>query len=261
MRDSPKRQVAIPQAALPQSVAPLSELQDSSSPYNEAGRSGKQQGSTYSVVLPDGTQAIAVATGGAPTDPWTVLGSLSTLELIIDAEFGWSDNIQAFAASKGNGTTEPVWKDMGNGLYAYHFTAADELFVVHHVNHDYKLGSNAYPHVHFLADEAMNAGEQITWNVKYTIAKGHQQGQSLTAIPTNFDMTYIATGTEIAGEHIILECSDLQAFDLIEPDALILVGVTLVSKNVSGKIFGILHDLHYETDRLGTINKSPNFYN
>jgi hypothetical protein len=179
---------------------------------------------------------------------------------LLDAEFGWSDNIQAFSASKGNGTTEPVWRDMGNGMYSYHFTAADELFVIHHVNHDYKQGTNAYPHIHFLVDQVMNAGEQVTWKICYVIAKGHQQGQSLTAPTTEFNMTYTATGTEVAGEHIILECSDLQAFDLIEPDTLIIVCATLVSENVTGRIFGLLHDLHYQTDRHSTLNKAPNFY-
>jgi hypothetical protein len=186
-------------------------------------------------------------------------GNFTTLD-DADIKTGWSDNIQAFSASKGNGTTEPVWKDMGNDMYAYHFTAADELFATHHVNHDYKVGTNAYPHVHFLVDQVMTAGEQVTWNIRYTIAKGHQQGQSLTAPTVNFDMTYTATGTELAGEHLILECSDLQAFDLIEPDTLILIGVTLVSENVAGRVFGILHDLHYQSDVVNTLNKAPNFY-
>ena len=208
----------------------------------------------------------ALSAGGGGSAVLSVTGddvdNTDPLNPVIDfsKEFGWSDNIQAFSASKGNGTTEPVWRDMGNGMYAYHFTPADELFVVHHVNHDYKQGTNAYPHIHFLVDEVMNAGEQVTWKICYTIAKGHQQGQSLTVPTTEFNMTYTATGTEVAGEHLILECSDLQAFDLIEPDTIIIVCATLVSENVSGRVFGILHDLHYQTDSHSTLNKAPNFY-
>jgi hypothetical protein len=202
-----------------------------------------------------GELAVLSVTGGVVdnTDPLNPV-------INVEEEFGWADNIQAFSASKGNGTTEPVWRDMGNGMYGYHFTAADELFVFHHVNHDYKQGTNAYPHIHFLVDQVMNVGEQVTWKICYVLAKGHQQGQSLTAPTTEFNMTYTATGTEVAGEHIILECSDLQAFDLIEPDTLIIVCATLVSENVSGRVFGILHDLHYQTDRHATLNKAPNFY-
>ena len=74
-------------------------------------------------------------------------------------------------------------------------------------------------------------------------------------------MTYTYTGTEVAGEHIVLECSDAQAFDLIEPDTVILGRVELVSETVSGSIYGIECDLHYQSNRETTPNKSPNFYN
>lgn len=175
-------------------------------------------------------------------------------------EFGWTDLIQWFSAAKGSGTVEPVWSDMGNGHYGYVFTAGDELFVHYHVLHDYKRGTNAYPHIHFLVDQVMNVGEQITWRFGYVIAKGHSQGESLTSVETVFDMTYTATGSEIAGEHIILECSDLQAFDLIEPDTVITARIDLVSENVTGRVFGIMCDLHYQTDRYSTLNKAPDFY-
>lgn len=175
-------------------------------------------------------------------------------------EYGWDDNIQLFSAAKGNGTTEPVWSNMGNGHYNYLFTSGDELFVTYHVLHDYKQNTNAYPHIHFLVDQTMVVGQQITWRFGYLIAKGHQQGESLTATETVFDMIYTATGTEIAGEHIILECSDLQAFDIIEPDTLVSARIELLSENVDGRIFGIMCDLHYQTDRHSTLNKAPNFY-
>lgn len=175
-------------------------------------------------------------------------------------EYGWNDNVQWFSAARGRGTSEPAWSDMGNGHYAYNFTTGDELFVHFHVLHDYKRGTNAYPHIHFVVDQAMTAGQQVTWRFGYVIAKGHQQGESLTAAETVFDMTYTATGAEIAGEHIILECSDLQAFDLIEPDAVAAARVELISENATGKIFGLMCDLHYQTDRHSTLNKAPDFY-
>ena len=177
-----------------------------------------------------------------------------------DTQLGWSDNIQAFSASKGKGTDEPIWEDMGNGLYAYNFADGDELFVTHHVNHDYALGTLAYPHIHFVTDTQLVAGDTITWNIQYVIARGHAQGDSLLGAPTSFDMTYTATGSEVVGDHIVLECSDLQAFDLLEPDTMILVGVTMVSRTAAGKVFGILHDLHYQSDTVNTLNKSPDFY-
>lgn len=175
-------------------------------------------------------------------------------------EYGWNDNVQMFSASRGTGTTEPVWRDIGNGMYAYHFTDGDELFVAFHILHDYKVGTNAYPHVHFIVDETMTAGDTVVWNIGYVLAKGHAQGDSLTATETVITLTYTATGNEVAGEHIVLECSDEQAFDLIEPDSILMVRAEMATTTISGRVFGILCDLHYQTDRHSTKNKAPNFY-
>ena len=177
-----------------------------------------------------------------------------------DEQYGWNDNIQWFSNAKGNGTTEPRWQDMGNGHYGYNFTVGEELFANYHVLHDYKRGTDAYPHIHFIVDQTMTPGQQITWRFGYVIAKGHQQSQSLMGAETVVDMVYTATGDEVAGEHIIIECSDEQAFDLIEPDVIISARVQLLTENVSGSIYGIMCDLHYQTDRHGTTNKSPDFY-
>ena len=176
------------------------------------------------------------------------------------AEIGWSDNRQWFSAARGNGTTEPAWVNMGNGQFAYSFTTGEELFANYHVNHDYARGTNAYPHIHFVLANTPIAGQQITWSFNYVVARGHSQGDSLTAAETTINMTYTATGNEVAGEHIILECSDVDAFDLIEPDTIIIARVALESANVTGAIYGLMCDLHYQMDRHATINKSPDFY-
>lgn len=173
---------------------------------------------------------------------------------------GWRDNIAKFSAAKGKGTAEPIWTNMGNGHFNYLFLAGDELFVSYHVDHDYALGTNAYPHVHFITDAQMNAGETTVWDFGYVIAKGHAQGQSLLATETVLTLTYTATGNEVVGEHIVLECSDGQAFDLIEPDAVVSGRVRLVSTQSAGNVFGIVADLHYQANVANTPNKAPNFY-
>jgi hypothetical protein len=177
---------------------------------------------------------------------------------ILDA--GWRDNIQTFTASNGGGTTPPTWNNMGNGMYGWEFTTGDELFVSFHIDHDYKLGSDAFPHVHFMVTSTMTAGQQITWNVGYVKARGHHQGDSFLGGQTLLTLQYIADGTEVPGEHLIVECSLAQAFDLLEPDTMVLVRVEMVSENVSGKIYGLACDIHYQVDRYATPNKSPDFY-
>lgn len=172
---------------------------------------------------------------------------------------GWRDNIAPFSSAKGRGTSEPTWANVGNGHYAYRFAVGDELFMDFHVDHDYEVGSNVYPHVHFIVDDTMTAGQQVTWNIGYVVAKGHQQGESLTAAETVIQLTYTATGSEIAGEHIIVECSDVQAFEVFEADTLVSVRVELAAENVAGNVFGIMCDLHYLSNMPTTPNKQPPF--
>lgn len=184
---------------------------------------------------------------------------LDALEDGLQHNLGWNDNLAYFSMAKGNGTTEPVWSNMGNGLYNMLFTPGDELMVSFHVNHDYALTTKAYPHIHWLIDTVPTVGQTVVWEIAYIVAKGHGQGQSLTDALTTFQVTYTATGTEIAGEHLILECSDAQAFDILEPDTMVEMKVKLISRTVTGDIFGIMADLHYQSDREDTISKVPDF--
>ena len=173
-------------------------------------------------------------------------------------KYGWKDNVVQITPELGDGSK---WRDIGNGIFAMEFTQSDSVNVNYHVNHDYALNTNAYIHIHFICVEPQNAGSTITLQVDYVIAKGHAQGHSLTVTPTTFQMTYTYTGNEIAGEHIILECSDAQAFDLLEPDTLICLKLTLNSESVNGRFYILTLDLHYLSDREVTLNKVPDFNN
>jgi len=171
-------------------------------------------------------------------------------------KYGWKDNIVQITPALGDGTR---WKDIGNGIFAMEFGKGDSVSVNYHINHDYAQGTNAYLHAHLICLDTQSAGATITIRMNYILAKGHSQGQSLTVPTTQFDMTYTFDGTEIAGEHIILECSDAQAFDLKEPDTLLMTKMTLQSETVTGKIYGLTMDLHYQSDREVTLNKAPDF--
>ncbi len=173
---------------------------------------------------------------------------------------GWKDLVSPFiAGARGGVISEPSWDDIGNGIIMTHWVAGDELPVAFHVDHDYALETPAFPHVHFFAKDAQAQSATITWRFSYVIAKGHSQGESLTGVATDIDFTYTYTGSEVAGEHIIVECADIDAFVLIEPDTVILAQVTLLSENLAGDIVGIMADLHYQSDRETTPFKEPNF--
>ena len=74
-------------------------------------------------------------------------------------------------------------------------------------------------------------------------------------------MTYTADGTEIAGEHMILECSDPQAVLIPEVDTIVKARVYRGVGTYLGGVYGEKSDLHYQVGRISTKNKAPDFYN
>lgn len=237
-------------ATIPLTEVPLAELLDANSDWNSSNL-GKKEGSMYLAVDAEGNRQIAIATGPARTDPW----QLTSRRIV-----GWRDNIAKFTAAKGAGPTDPTFEDCGNGNFEFRFDPGNLMHIKFHVNHDYARGTDAFPHVHYFCQDAQVAGATAIWDFDYVIAKGHSQKQSLTAARTKVRMTYTYVGDEIPGEHIVLECEEADAFDLIEPDTVISASCTFVGGTVTGKTYGVLSDLHYLADREVTINKTPNFY-
>lgn len=176
-------------------------------------------------------------------------------------EIGWRDNVQAFSAAIGTGTTEPNWENIGNGLYCYRFTNAEELFVSFHIDHDVLVGGKTYPHIHWMPTVNMTVGQTLTWELTLAVAKGHHQGERLTATTTTLNLVYTADGTELAGEHMILECTDLQSFITPEVDSAIMMKCKYLTGTYTSPVYGVMADLHYQVDRNATPNKAPNFYN
>jgi|GEM_PF-3787388 len=181
---------------------------------------------------------------------------------------GWKDNISPFISATGNAINEPSWEDIGNGIVLPRFTTGEHLPAPYHQNHDVALGTKSYPHLHFLSDTVEAVGTTVVWRFGYVNAKGRTkneagavvQGESLTVPLINMDISYTYDGAEVAGEHIIVECTDLQAFDAGEPDTYTLADITLLNTTANGKIFGIGTDLHYQSNRENTPYKSPNFF-
>lgn len=171
---------------------------------------------------------------------------------------GWRDNIAPFTFA-GTGAAAPTEVTDGAGARVLSFGEGDEITVVFHVDHDYAMGTDGYIHVHWSPTTAMTAGQTVIWQFSYTVAKGHQQGQSLTGTPTTISFTHTADGTEVAGEHMVTECSNAQAFDLLEPDTIIKGVVTRLDGTYNSAVHGYQADLHYLSSREVTIGKKPDF--
>ena len=183
-------------------------------------------------------------------------------------EDGWRDMMMPFTAATGPGVGTPGFakvRDDGagsTGVFAYLFdsTIEEELFLTFHVDHDYKVGSAWYPHVHWMPTTT-NTGT-VRWGIEWTYAPR-------TTSPTSFgttQFTYIeqaATGT--AYDHLIAEVSDPGiTLANCQPDTVIIARVfrdaTHANDTYTGDAAGLFLDAHYQVDRYATPNKAPDFY-
>lgn len=154
------------------------------------------------------------------------------------------------------------------------FNRGDSAVAKFHIRHQIKPGSRIYPHVHWSTDgTAATSGvsDTVEWEIDYQIAKGHQQ-EAFTD-QTQIVMSQSVYNTNSPGpsnptawHHYITEASDSQAFEAPEVDSLVIMrvrrGNTLDTySNVgNGHVFGLFVDFHYQKDRFGTPQKSPDFY-
>ena len=126
-----------------------------------------------------------------------------------------------------------------------------------HVNHDIKPGGRAYLHVHW-STNGTNTG-LVAWELTFMRALGHNQANFIAPVVVTLEQA--AAGT--AWRHMIVEATELDVLTLAEPDELISVTLRRVAPSAGSNadtVFGLMVDLHYEIDRRGTPNKSPDFY-
>ena len=174
---------------------------------------------------------------------------------------GWDDEVGVFNQGRDSTGTKTIWKDIGNGLFALDIQEDDIAYVNFHIRHGIETGSDVYPHIHIINQDAMTAGETIVFNLFLKSAKGYNQGDTfLGAYDSQIDLTYTADGTEIAGSHLILEYEDADAILAPEIDSVVMLGVTRKAGTYAGKTFGLFIDLHYKRSNLATIGKRPDFY-
>jgi hypothetical protein len=174
---------------------------------------------------------------------------------------GWKDLVQSFNGAKVAGAKQPSFTPIVGGIGAYSFSASteNELVISFHINHDFKVGSAIYPHIHWAP--ATTGGGKVRWGIEYTWAMGHNQ-QNFSA-PVTVYIEQTAPG--IVHRHMIAEVADPGiTLTGLEPDSLILARVfrdaAHANDTYTGAVFGFMSDMHYQADHVASLNRKPNFY-
>ena len=189
--------------------------------------------------------------------------------------YGWRDLIGEIVV-KGSGLTDPDWNTYRSNIKQYQFknTGVTEVTINYHIQHDYKPGSDLYLHVHWsqiVVDTGGTAGApgQAKWYFDVSYAKGHQQAAFSAPITTSVTQTASSTQYMHNIAEVQLSASSPSASQLdsdnIEVDGVIIVRLyrdpSDVADTLDQRPFVHYVDMHYQTDRISTKNKAPDFYN
>lgn len=169
---------------------------------------------------------------------------------------GWNDYLSRHGVAVKNLTTPTPIEFDGFGLSS--FIMGDEFSYEYHVQHQYKLNTKVFPHIHWSAlTPNPDISEVIQFDVSISVGKAFSQAEfttpvnfSLVASPTGFNFNETMDTTEIQG---ILPTLGL------EPDTLIRLSITRVTPVEGVSYSGIVHvgsvDLHYESDETLTTDR------
>jgi hypothetical protein len=195
---------------------------------------------------------------GAPLTPGEADANAGELDR--RTAVGWRDNI--IEITLRNGPADAQFALFRDGIYLPSFvqSGVQNGYGNWHIDHDYKMGSALYLHIHWSANSALTG--TVRWGFEYTLAKGHQQ--MAFGPTTTIYVEQAATGVQYM--HYVAEVSEADAIPgtLIEPDTMILCRVfrdaTHPNDTFDDQVFGVALDLHYEVAQASTPFKRPNFF-
>lgn len=183
-------------------------------------------------------------------------------ERLLDAEPKWRDLTAPITSNSGVGISSPNWEVFYGDFSAMLFlkNKVQSIQVCFHMDHDYALGTDIFPHVHWMPKTPYEAGT-VRWGIEIILAQGHQQDGFNRPPETIYIEQAAADG--ILNPHMVAESAVGYYDDRLEPDTLIYCRVFRDSghpNDTAGDVFGLTVDMHIQIDDIGTPSKAPDFY-
>lgn len=190
-----------------------------------------------------------------------------------DYEAGWKDLI-GDVNPKSQGAGRPTLGTFRGDIRWFHYTAGDDGDIVFHMPHDWCPGTDLFLHVHW-AHNGTNISGTFDMRTHVTFAKGFQQGDDsefLADVEPHIVVNDLSIANTPQYQHRVDEiqlsikggsATQLDT-DRLEVDGLILVHFDMDAipsiTGGTGEPFIFALDIHYQTDRVATAGKAPNFY-
>lgn len=169
-------------------------------------------------------------------------------------------SIDEFLIATGTGTNDPTRITLFNNIQGLRFRS-DRLVQVwadFQIPYDYALGTVVYPVIHWMPTTTL-AGV-CRWGLEYSVAKGNGQAV-FPATTTVYINANITTGSQ--WKNLASEFASVVATNL-EPDSTIKMRIFRDGGNAADTYAGDTNawkvSLRYQKARIGTRNRTPNFY-
>lgn len=190
----------------------------------------------------------------------------------VEEEFGWQDLIGDIKP-RINGVFAPTLKELTPNNTEFSYGVGDKCECKFHIPHDYVPKTDMFVHIHWTHTGTNITGSLIV-NIYSIYAKGHQQA----SFTNNASTVINVTGLNITNTPNLMHRVDEVLFstrngspsllnsNIIEADGFILLTFeTNTVPSISGSpytndVYIISLDIHYQSTKLPTKNKSPNFY-
>lgn len=179
--------------------------------------------------------------------------------------YPWHDKEGAISADIG-AQQAPLFSLYRGGLRAFKFQIDDQVYLNIHMPHDYVKGTDVFLHEHWSHNSNAVIAGGTAWGAEVSYSKGHNQEPFCE--PINIVMQEDAS--VVRYQHMVTE-SQLSSIggiggliktEDLEPDGMLLIRTHLISNSITPYTAPFLHqcDLHYQSTGIGTIDKTPNFY-
>lgn len=165
----------------------------------------------------------------------------------------WNDLTNDLAAARSGGTAPAFARLVGNGgsigVYANRFSDGEDLHFVCQVSHAYAEGTVFKPHIHWLPDVAMLAGETINWTLEYAWCNVNDVLQAATVLDP---ITYTAPGAGVGAKtQLLTSFSDIAGASKRISSIFIARISRVAGGSYAGEAWVLAFDIHMQLDTAG----------
>lgn len=161
----------------------------------------------------------------------------------------WDDLRSPLTRDKQGQSQKPDFDFTNMGLLFPQNNSGEIVYIINQIPHMWKIGSAIYPHIHWIQTGASFP----VWKIDYRI---YQEGADPTG---GFTTLSVNTGifTYVSGSlHQISYFSAIDMASITDVSAIIEIRLYRDDNVVSGDVLGKEFDIHYQKNKLGTIDQN-----